>query len=462
MLNGLPMRFLSASFVVPAVMAVLLWSGAARAQTAGPTATITGVVTRVEADGSAATDAHKHPDGVLNNAVNFNDCEANLALQYTLSVTGIGTTSTNYNLETWAGTSDCSQLAARTPATATCWRVAAKVGPSSVQQTTTVTVRAQDVASQISSGATKNAGDFVASDEKACHAQTDSGSTNVTVYFFFASSADGSVSGTPATAPVTVDLLAGSVNGDISLEFGSTLLYVNLTASRDPDIKGYNVYCDPPKDPNADASVGDASTTTTTTTTNTCDASTTTTPTADASLDDGGDASAAVDSSTTTPTPASCDGGTTTTTTTTPTTGTVPAKCHATSALVSGGGTTTTDEAGVATTTGGVQRLIPGAFLCGQFDSTSTRLKIDGLTDGVLYDIAVAARDAVGNVGPLSNVDCETPGPIDDFWDAYNKAGGGAGASCALEGAGMPAGTGILALGMIGAAVAATRRRRRS
>ena len=454
MLNGLPMRFLSASFVVAAVRAVLLWSGAARAQSVSG---INGIVTRYESDGTTAANlAHPHPDNILDTSVNFADCEADLKLKDQLSVVG---PFNNVNLQAWVGSTDCSVLTARqTPAT--CWRVSPLI--SNTVNPQVIDIRVQDILTQLNA-TTKDFTQVIAGSEADCHTQTSTGSTALSIYFFFANS-QGQPVGTPQSVPINVDTLAAGV-GTIDVEVGSGILYVKVPPTTDTDTKKWNVYCDPPKDPKADAAF-EASTTTTTTPTATCDSSTTpVTPSTDAAAEaaamdgavtDGAvtDASAATDSSTTT---ASCPDASTSTSTS----GSIAAGCKASNVLVSGGSTISVTEAGTQST-GGVQRIIPGAFLCGSVDVTSTRIQIEGVTNGQLYDIAVAAKDAVGNVGPLSNVACGTPGPIDDFWDDYNSAGGGAGGSCALEGAGMPAGTGALALGMMAAAIGSARRRRRS
>ena len=71
--------------------------------------------------------------------------------------------------------------------------------------------------------------------------------------------------------------------------------------------------------------------------------------------------------------------------------------------------------------------------------------------------------DGYGNVGPLSNVFCQTPQEITDFWDTYKQAGGNAGGSfCALEAAGLPAETTVFGLSVLGAALLLVKRRRRS
>jgi hypothetical protein len=59
---------------------------------------------------------------------------------------------------------------------------------------------------------------------------------------------------------------------------------------------------------------------------------------------------------------------------------------------------------------------------------------VKDLENNVTYAIAVAYRDNVGNVGPLSPVVCATPAPIEDFFENYNKSGGtGGGGFCSIS-----------------------------
>ncbi len=63
-----------------------------------------------------------------------------------------------------------------------------------------------------------------------------------------------------------------------------------------------------------------------------------------------------------------------------------------------------------------------------------------GLTNGILYTVAVAAVDRMGNVGPLSSLGCAVPKEVTDFFEAYREAGGeGGGGFCSAGGAAQPA-----------------------
>ena len=106
-------------------------------------------------------------------------------------------------------------------------------------------------------------------------------------------------------------------------------------------------------------------------------------------------------------------------------------------------------------------------YLCAQIGGTSTSVTVPNiggvpyLKDGYYYNVAVAATDAAGNVGPLSNVACGEPVPVADFWRLYYDAGGRAG-GCSAEGVATPAGTSGLGVLMVASMVGIIRRRRRS
>jgi hypothetical protein len=68
------------------------------------------------------------------------------------------------------------------------------------------------------------------------------------------------------------------------------------------------------------------------------------------------------------------------------------------------------------------------AYRCGGVSGlTATSGQIKGLQNNVQYSVAVAAIDGVGNTGPLSNVTCNSPQQVDDFFEVYRASGGKAG-----------------------------------
>jgi hypothetical protein len=51
-----------------------------------------------------------------------------------------------------------------------------------------------------------------------------------------------------------------------------------------------------------------------------------------------------------------------------------------------------------------------------------------------VYAVAVSAVDELGNPGPLSNIDCEAPEDLEEFFEAYRRAGGqGGGGFCSVD-----------------------------
>ena len=96
----------------------------------------------------------------------------------------------------------------------------------------------------------------------------------------------------------------------------------------------------------------------------------------------------------------------------------------------------------------------PAKYLCGTVTGlASTEGQATGLENLTRYAVAVAAVDAVGNVGPLSNLDCGTPRPRSD-----EGVGGGA---CQAAGPLTATGGGVGAIGVLGVALVGGRVRRR-
>jgi MYXO-CTERM domain-containing protein len=95
-------------------------------------------------------------------------------------------------------------------------------------------------------------------------------------------------------------------------------------------------------------------------------------------------------------------------------------------------------------------------FCGGRQGATARSVRIGSLSNSVEYQVAVIAYDDFDNPSVLSNVDCETPQPVVDFYEAYRRAGGRAGGGlCAVApgaaGPG-PLPAALLALALVGAA----------
>lgn len=73
-------------------------------------------------------------------------------------------------------------------------------------------------------------------------------------------------------------------------------------------------------------------------------------------------------------------------------------------------------------------------YRCGSATGlTTTRGSARHLDNGTLYAVAVSGVDNVGNTGVLSNIVCETPEELQDFFEVYRSQGGkGGGGFCSV------------------------------
>ena len=76
----------------------------------------------------------------------------------------------------------------------------------------------------------------------------------------------------------------------------------------------------------------------------------------------------------------------------------------------------------------------PSGYGCGSApESSNSGYTNEDLTNNQEYAVAIAAYDDLGNVGPLSQVVCETPQIVDDFYEVYRREGGdGGGGFCSI------------------------------
>ena len=117
-----------------------------------------------------------------------------------------------------------------------------------------------------------------------------------------------------------------------------------------------------------------------------------------------------------------------------------------------GGGGAGGGGAATCTASGLVPGEIPSVAPCGEVTAPAGQVTATGLENGASYAVGIAAVDAVGNPGTLSELACATPSPVDDFFDAYRRAGGQAGGPlCSLGAGGVAwARDGALSLGSLG------------
>lgn len=357
-------------------------------------------------------------------AISRSDCQKGDSFVFNVTASGYS----GYSFEVWVGTT-CATLASRSSTTQTCIKVAERTPIA----TFSVDLPVQAIVTTPTTGAGVN---VVKGDISACTPDTTIvGSKQVTLYFLLTQeNVEAQVSQTWST---TVDLVGPPAPTGATAGFGDTMLAVDWTPQSDlTDVAGYRFYCDPvPGQESADAGAttmaGDAGDVDVLVPNDASDDAAD-----DASSDAGGDAEAGTPSDAGATDAATPEAGST---------GTLPSNCPATTRLVEG-------------------QIPDEAFYCGSVSTGSaTSGKITGLKNGVTYAVAVAAVDALENTGPLSNIACDAPGPVDDFFDLYKEAGGaGGGGFCSLgsvpgvAGHAGAAGT-ILAL----AAVALLRRRTR-
>lgn len=349
------------------------------------------------------------------------DCLANDVFNFPLTVSSYQ----NYQLEVWAGggSADCRTLEARAGASPQCWKVWQGV-PTSTG--TNVVIRTQDIVAQNKPNDAVNGPNTGNEDDCTAEDGTVSAPQAVTLYFMFVDATSQEQVGGAAWA-TKFDLVGPTAPTGVTTGIGDTLLVLEWKQSKDTDLAGYNFYCDPiPGEEGDNTNV--------------------VTFAADASLDLN--------------LPDACD----------PETGTCD-DAGADDASADGAtsdAAATTDAAADATTSGGsacpTNVLFEGdipdeKYRCGSGSGTSGR--VTGLQNGVRYSVAVAAIDGVGNSGKLSNVTCQSPSPVDDFFKVYRDAGGqGGGGFCSVPGA-IGHGAGLSGLALIVAAAVASMLRRR-
>jgi hypothetical protein len=76
----------------------------------------------------------------------------------------------------------------------------------------------------------------------------------------------------------------------------------------------------------------------------------------------------------------------------------------------------------------------PPEFSCGEANAVSSTLRTNRLVNNTVYAVAVSGQDGLGNAGPVSQIECGTPIPLNDFYEIYSGVGGpGGGGFCNLS-----------------------------
>ncbi len=427
--------------------------------------------------------------------VNYSDCVQDMVLRYNVQISGFS----GQSLQVWASTAGtCTTDANRgNGGVANCWLVGnAGAINQALQQAVTINVPVRSIVGPQQESPSP-AGQVTGLDATACNAQATDAPVTFTIFILPIQSPNTYV-GTGFQQSLTTDLVGPPPPVNVSLGVGDTFLGVRWTPNIDSDTAGYDVFVDPIPGTTTLASASVSASTSAGLTT-ICPGSSSTSSSATSSSTGTSSSSAA----------SSSVAGSTDTSSSTSSTLDVDAGCYvinigssapangasncpAAPALTSGivqdgGGVTTgvtTDDSGAGTTsdaggtfgTGGIA-TIPCDYLVGTScpsgqpvytafsdsvpSETSGSYNVAKLTNGVQYNVVVAAVDNSGNVGPPSGQQCQTPEPVNDFYKVYRNAGGTAGGSfCALEAVGAPVG-GTAALGGIAIAAGALLRRRK-
>ncbi len=461
-----------------ALLAASLTSALAVAQTTTTTAT-----ENVTASGQT------NPDRIVNGVdlgestrpmnlnptgINYSDCISNMTLQFSVALSGFNAAD-DAIMEIWAsrGTDCTSPIARGIGGVATCWNLGAGT-PADFVAVSTVTqnfdIRVQDIIGPENEESPPIT--YQRFGAEACTAQPTSAAVPITLWFLPLDSI-GDLLGTPYQYSLGTDLVGPPAPVGVTEAVGDTLFTVSWTPNVDADTAGYDVFIDPIPG-STTLSASDASLTQLICPDASADASSTVVE--EASTDEAGsdDAQVADATTVTTVTSSGCYNAPVST----GSSGNSKGVC--TSTILTGGividaGTVTTDETdeagdiigtSVSSGSGGIS-TIPTANAVNLNEGftvsseSSGSYTITGLTNGVTYNVVIAAVDGSGNVGPPSPEVCDFPAPVNDFWKLYRTAGGEAGGGfCALEAVGMPVGS-TLVFGGVGVGLLALARRRR-
>jgi hypothetical protein len=364
-----------------------------------------------------------HSDPVSRLYISRSDCAVGNVMTFPVGLTEFGG-----NLQVWAtdGAADCTLDSARGSDAATCFEV---YDSGNLTQTFTVNLPVQNIVAKSRSGTVAD-----------CDNPKIGSGTNlqqVTLYFLLVNGS-AVVPGNATNWSTKIDLNGPVAPTGVNLGRGGSLLKIGWDVSvTDPDIAGYNVYCDSRDQfqgvtpPTGATSTVDAAACPSTALADAGDT--------DAAGDDDGGARGGGDSASGAPSSDGCSSAATPEAAT-------PVTDNGCSSVLPAGQIPTVDlERSICATSPGKQ---------------SGTVTITGLTNRQLYNFAVSAYDVVGNSGPLSDVICGFPEPVFGFTEAYHDQGGTAGGGfCSLGRVGAAGARGGLgALVMLAALVAARRR----
>lgn len=378
----------------------------------------------LEADGVTVTRRDTSLN-IANNLFSNEDCINDRRIRYQLSNTNQDPT---LPLEVWVSQNqDCTTATNRGGPNFLCWRGIQGSVPNNVQ--TEAILRIQDIAAN-NTGPTR-AGDYVRGTREDCRNWNRVG---FSIDFQFVRGAG--IEGTGAKSSITLDTVGPEPPDRIALGVGEGLIQVRWTVPPQiSDVTSYAIYCDsgnlsPIVTDDEESDAGDTTTDAGDTTTDAGVTDEDVEPTHLGLLQETDD------------------------TTTDDTTDTGSASSSGTTVFRPG---TTTACPGEVQLREGVlpsNNWQPCARVTGP---ASNEVTVSGLKNDQPYAIAVVAYDQLGNPGPLSQVQCNTPVQTFDFFDNYRAAGGQAGCNAAGALSSVAPLTALTAV-----ALACLRRRRRS
>jgi hypothetical protein len=331
--------------------------------------------------------------------ISLSDCQANQSITFPIIMSGF---TANMALEVWSGTTDCSDYTQRQGATQTCWKVA----PNQALVTNeTISVNVRNIIAQ---PATKTQ-DVVSPDSSIC------GMVDFTQFSVFFLLTQGSTTTlTSAKQDIQADTIGPDPVSGVGVTPGDTRLEVSWSSIGEAGVTtaaNITIYYA--------ASTGGGSTSDAGTTLVCNEAGV-----ADGGLDEAGEAGTTV---------------------------LVDAGCS----LQPVESTGSTCSAPGFTSTGPDNTV--SSISVGPTSSSAT---ISGLTNGTSYAVAVAAQDAFLNNGALTDIVCETPIKLNDFFQTYRDDGGLAG-GCAIDVLTGPAGAAATTVITLAGLLVVTRRRDR-
>ena len=378
------------------------------------------------------------PQNLTPLGINFSDCVSDMELDFRAIVT----LNPGDTVQVWATSSaDCTLSSSRGSGgqEATCWRLNANLGPLVLTNAAEpFRVRVQDIlGGQATVGQDPNTP--VSFGREACTFQSSPAATTFNV-FLMAIQPDGiTVDGNAWNYQLPVDVVGPAPPALDTPETGDSSLVVSWTPNNDSDTGGYDVFVDPPPGTNVtpDTSSDAAAQTTLVCPDSGSDASDT-------------DAMAACRLETVPPAngQSACTSTVLATSSTTIDSGTTSPTTPATDAGDDAAVATEPSNGGFTTIT--CDFLVGTSCPAGQpaYTATNTTVTgessagytVKGLTNGVNYNVSVAAVDNFGNIGPLAPQGCQVPQPVTDFFEAYRGAGGLAGGGiCSIDAVGRSA-----------------------